>query len=147
MTQIELQALIRDEAAFISAFRKDTFPAILAGKFAPGRVPYMHTVTLEDGSRIVLKFTNTVKILLNSKLQPIFGKESFLSYFEVIVAPVGMKAYVKTFDPKQIVWAPSKANAQVKHDANIALLVEEAAKFGIDLSVPANWNTAYSENY
>lgn len=154
-----LQALLRDEAAFKKAFRKkaadrvvtdspknDVF-ALIAGQFKQGRMPFIHQVTLPDGSQIRLKFYNTVKKLFNNKNVELIGKESYLSYLEVTVAPVGMKAYCWTMDVQQVVWGTSKKAATVKHEAALENLKATADDLQIDLSAPASWATVYTENY
>ena len=170
MTLDDLQVLVRDQATFRKAFRKtdsDTVRgreldadgkvvsaghknemiALLKGNFGKGRTPYIHQVVLPDGSQIRLKFFNVIKQILNSKGKEVPGKESFLSYIEVTVAPIGLKAYYFTVDIEQIVWGTSRAKAQVKHDVKLAELVAQAADLGIDLNVPGSWNTIYSESY
>ena len=168
--QVEaLMELIRDEEAFKKAFRK-TDPAVtrelnsegevvdvageknevyklIAGQFRPGRVPFVHQVVLPDGSQIRVKFTNTIKKIYNSKNVELTGKESYLSYYEVIVAPVGQKAYSWTSDVNQIVWGASPSKAREKHAICIKALVAEARGLKIDLEEPTSWNTIYSENY
>ncbi len=170
MTLDDLQVLVRDQASFRKAFRKTNSEVLrgkrlgvqdvidnagpknevvelLAGNFGLGRTPYIHQVVLPDGSHIRLKFFNVIKQILNSKGKEVPGKESFLSYIEVIVAPAGMKAYCFTVDVEQVVWGTSRAKAQIVHDKNLADLVRQATELGIDLSAPGSWNTTYSETY
>ena len=170
MTLDDLQVLVRDQATFRKAFRKtdsDTIRgreldvdgnvksagsknemiALLKGNFGLGRTPYIHQVVLPDGSHIRLKFYNVIKQILNSKGREVPGKESFLSYLEVTVAPIGLKAYCFTVDIEQIVWGTSRVNAQVKHDKKLNELIAQALELGIDLSAPGAWNTIYSETY
>lgn len=142
-----LQATLVDQDAFKRALRKDEVIALLTGKFTPGRTPYIHVFTFPNGSQLRLKFYDTVKEILNSKGKPVSGKESFLSYIDVTVAPVGMKAYCFTTDVKQIVWGTSKSKATEKHAEALALLAAEAAKFGINLEAQTSWATVYTENY
>jgi len=147
MTFSELQASLHDQEAFKRAFRKDETAAFLKGNFKQGRTPYIHQVTFPDGSQVRLKFYDTVKEILNSKGKPVYGKESFLSYIDVTVAPVGSKAYCFTTDVKQIVWGTSKSQATEKHAESIAALTAQAEALGIDLSAPTAWATVYTENY
>lgn len=160
MNITDLQVLTLDQTAFKKAFRKvdsanrtfstdDKNPIVtlLKGKFGPGRTPYMHQVTLPDGTRIVLKFTNTIKEVLNSKGKAVAGKESFLSYFEVIVSPVGQKAYMYSQDVTQTVWGTSRSKAELLHQRSIDELVQFAATFGIDLTAPDSWNTVFTQTY
>jgi hypothetical protein len=146
-----LQTLTRDQAEFKKAFRKadetNEVVPLIKGTFVQGRTPYIHVAKLPDGSEIRLKFYNTVKKLFNSKNVELIGKESFLSYLEVTVAPVGIKGYFYTTDVVQVVWAPSRTKALVKHEAAIANLLAQAAALGIDLSAPTSWATTYTENY
>lgn len=170
MTLDDLQVLVRDQASFRKAFRKTNSEVLrgkrlgiqevvdnagvknevvelLKGNFGLGRTPYIHQVVLPDGSQIRLKFANVVKQILNSKGKEVPGKESFLSYLEVTVAPVGLKAYCFTVDVEQVVWGTSKSKAQVVHDKNLADLNAQAIELGIDLSAPGAWNLTYSEVY
>ena len=148
MNDQTLQELIRDSNAFFAAFRKDdSIINFLKGKFTPGKVPYMHTVHLEDGSKVCVKFVDTIKYLLDSKLQRRPDRDSHLCYYEVSVYPLGMKAYTKVFDAKAVPSQPPKDVALVKHQKNLAKVKELAEKLEIDLSVPGAWCTMYSENY
>jgi hypothetical protein len=146
MTINELQAILPDQDAFKRAFRKDETLALLTGKFVPGRTPYIHVFTFPDGSQLRLKFYDTIKQILNTKGQPVYGKESFLSYLDVTIAPAGQKAYCFSMDVSQIVWGTSKSKAQVKHAEALAALTATATALGIDLE-PTAWATVYTENY
>ncbi len=146
MTLDDLQALLPDQDAFKRAFRKDETLALLKGNFKQGRTPYIHVVTFPDGSQVRLKFFDTVKQILNTKGQPVYGKESYLSYLVVTVAPAGQKAYCYSIDVTQIVWGTSKSKATEKHLIALGALVEMAAALGINL-VPGTWCTTYTENY
>jgi hypothetical protein len=143
----ELQALLPDQDAFKRAFRKDEVLELLKGNFVVGRTPYIHQVTFPNGSQIRLKFYDTIKILLNSKLQPIYGKESFLAYLDVTVMPVGQKGYSYTTDVTLSVWGTSKAKALVKHCAATYELAQLAIKLDIDLGDKTAWCSTYTENY
>ena len=147
MTIDMLQSTLKDQDGFRRAFRKEETAALLKGLFTIGRTPYIHQVVFEDGSQVRLKFYDTIKVILSSKGQPVFGKESFLSYIDVSVMPADSKGYSFTTDVKQIVWGVSKTKAQEKHDQALQLLKDQAAAFGIDLSAPASWATVYTENY
>lgn len=170
MTLDDLQVLCQDQASFRKAFRKtdpdsvrgrelnadgevvsagpkNEMVALLSGNFGQGRVPYVHQVVLPNGTQIRLKFTNVVKQILNSKGKEVPGKESYLSYLEVIVAPAGLKAYCFTVDVEQVVWGTSRAKAAEKHDANLKALRAQAEQLGIDLNAAGAWNTIYSEVY
>jgi hypothetical protein len=147
MTIDDLQALLSDPAAFRRAFRKAELVALLKDQFRQGRTPYIHQVTLPNGSQIRLKFVNTIKKLFNSKNVELIGKESYLSYYEVTVAPIGQKAYCFTLDVSQIVWGTAKSRATLKHAQVIEALTMIGAEFGIDLSDPVKWSTTYSEIY
>jgi len=132
---------------FKRVLRKEETVSVLKGNFAPGRAPYIHQAVFPNGSKVSLKFYNTVKEILNSKGKPVYGKESFLSYVEVTVAPVDQKAYCFSVDVKQIVWGTSKSRAQAAHTVNIDELTQFGADLGIDLSAPASWATVYTQNY
>jgi hypothetical protein len=147
MTLDELQGLLADQAAFRREIRKDTTVALLKGNFREGRVPYVHQVTFPNGSQLRFKFYDTVKVILNSKGQPVYGKESSLSYVEVAVAPIGQKAYSFSLDVNQIVWGVAKSKALIKHAEALSALRAYAETLGIDLSSPTSWATVYTENY
>lgn len=170
MTLDDLKVLVQDQASFRKAFRKTNTEAqrgkrlgvqevidnagvknelieLIANNFGIGRTPYIHQVVLPDGSQIRLKFHDTIKEVLNSKGKAVPGKESFLSYLEVTVMPIGAKGYTFTVDIQQCVWGVSKTKAREKHDANIADLVAQATELGIDLSSPTAWDRIYSESY
>lgn len=147
MTIADLQALLPDQDAFKRAFRRDETLALLKGNFKIGRTPYINQVVFPDGSQLRLKFYDTVKQILNTKGQPVYGKESFLSYLEVTVAPAGQKAYCYSVDVNQIVWGTSKTKARAKHLECITALSEIATAVGIDLAPATAWSTVYTENY
>lgn len=147
MNLTDLQALLSDQDAFKRSLRKEETIPLLKGGFAQGRTPYIHVFTFPNGSQLRLKFFNVIKEILNSKGKPAYGKESFLSYIEVTVAPAGSKAYFFTTDVKQVVWGTSKSKATEKHAANLVELTAHGAELGIDLSAPAAWATTYTENY
>ena len=147
MTLDDLQAILPDQDAFKRAFRKEETQALLKGHFKPGRTSYIHQVVFPNGSQLRLKFFSTIKQILNTKGQPVYGKESFLSYLEVTVAPAGAKAYCYSIDVKQIVWGTSKSKATVKHDEAKAELAALAAALDINLDAETAWCTTYTENY
>lgn len=153
MKNSDLVGILDDESAIVSLIRGSTseepsdFVQLVTGKFQPGRTPYLHRYLMEDGSELRLKFVDTVKTVLNSKLQVISGKESFLSYLEVIVAPKGKKAYCKSLYVNQIVWAPQKSQALEKHTVHIEDLKKIGIALGINLDSPDSWSTTYTENY
>ena len=146
-TVADLEVLFSDEASARKALRKDEVVAVLKGSFGPGRTSYLQTVKFPGGTELRLKFVNVVKQILNSKGKEVPGKESFLSYLEVTVIPAGKKGFYFTTDVTQVVWAPSKSKAEVKHGVAIAALTEFATSLGIDLSAPGAWHTVYSQNY
>ena len=151
MELADLQTLVRDQEAFKRAFRKPTesneIIPLIKGSFGPGRLSYIHVATLPDGSQIRLKFYDTVKKLYNSKNVELIGKESFLSYLEVTVAPAGQKGYYYTTDVQQVVWAPSRLKASAKHAVNVTALEALATDLDIDLTSSTAWATTYTENY
>jgi hypothetical protein len=146
MNEMDLQTAIRTPD-FVNKFRSDEITALLTGKFSPGKVPYLHTVTLPDGSKIVLRFTNTIRYMLDSKLKRRTDRESYLSYMQLIVQPVGMKAYHKVFEPKLILIEAPTEKAAAKHAKALADLKEIAATYGISLESPNDWSTVFDENY
>lgn len=117
------------------------------GMFVNGRVPFVKSIDLPDGSSIRLKFVDTIKNVLNSKLAPTLGKESFLSYLEVSVFPAGIKGYSFTLNVNQVRWKTSKTSATIEHQKNLGVLVEFATALGINLSSQDSWCTVYSQSY
>ena len=146
MNELELQQLIRTPT-FANRFRSDEVTELLRGKFARGRTPHLHTVTFADGSRLVLRFTDTIRYMLDSKLKRRTDRQSYLSYMELCVFPAGIKGYCHTFDAKLVLIAAPVDGALKKHQENLNLLREEAAKYEIDLSTPGSWSTVFDENY
>jgi len=146
MTDAELKALIATPEEFFNAFRKGTIAEALNGKFSTPRIPRRHEVTI-DGSLIVVKFIDTVKYLLDAKMRRIHGRDSLLSYIEVVVVPEGAKPTVKLFDVKQIVIGVPRETFEAKHTANLVKLVEFAKLYGINLTDAAAWVRVYDENY
>lgn len=119
----------------------------MSGLFVDGRAPFVKVIELPDGSSIRLKFVDTVKHVLNSKLAPTLGKESFLSYLEVSVFPAGIKGYSFTLNVNQVRWKTSKSSATIEHQKNLGVLVDFASALGIDLSTQDAWCTVYSQTY
>lgn len=153
MKNSDLVVLLDNESAIASLIKAvvsdepTEFAQLVSGKFQPGRTSYIHRYVLDDGSELRLKFVDTVKTVLNSKLQVISGKESFLSYLEVITAPKGKKATCKSLYVNQIVWAPQKSQALEKHTVHIEELKKIGVALGIDLNDARSWSTTYTENY
>ena len=117
------------------------------GLFIEGRVPFIKVLELPDGSSIRLKFVNTIKNVLNSKLAPTLGKESFLSYLEVSVFPAGLKGYSFTLNVNQVRWKTSKTSATIEHQKHLNVLVQFAAALDINLMSPDSWCAVYSQTY
>ncbi len=148
VNEVTLQLLIRDSNAFFAAFSKGKeIKEFLTGKFSEGHQPYLNVVNLSDGSKICVKFVNTIKFLLDYKLKRRTDGESHLSYWEVMVYPAGMKAYSKTFDAKLIPIKVSKDEALAKNEAGLKRLYDIASGFGITLDTPAKWCIRYDESY
>lgn len=153
MKNSDLVSLLDNDSAIASLIKASVaeepseFVQLVSGKFQPGRTSYIHRYVLDDGSELRLKFVDTIKTVLNSKLQVISGKESFLSYLEIILAPKGLKAQCKSLYVNQVVWAPQKSQALEKHTVHIEELKKIGAALGIDLNEPRNWSTTYTENY
>lgn len=120
---------------------------LIKDQFKIGRAPFVHQVTLPDGSQIRLKFYNTIKNILNSRGQIIQGREAYLSYVDVTVAPVGGKALFYTSEVKLYRWGSRKSEATTQHEAALNELKAFANRLGIDLSSPSTWCTIYTENY
>lgn len=147
MNDAALQLAIRTPA-FAEKFRSNSeVTALLTGRFKPEKVSWLHTATLEDGSRIVLRFTNTIRYMLDSKLQRRTDRQSYLSYMELCVFPVGMKAYCKVYEPKMVLIAAPTEQAAAKHARNIESLKEQAAVYGINLDNDNDWSTVFNENF
>lgn len=148
--QDEMKKVFRAGLQSLKA-KDDTGPnwliQVVGGLFVDGRVPFVKTIDLPDGSSIRLKFVDTVKQVLNSKLAPTLGKESFLSYLEVSVFPAGLKGYSFTLNVNQVRWKISKSSASIEHQKNLGVLVEFASALGIDLSTQESWCTVYSQTY
>ena len=148
--QDEMKKVFRAGLQSLKA-KDDTGPNWLiqatSGLFVDGRVPFVKTIDLPDGSSIRLKFVDTIKNVLNSKLAPTLGKESFLSYLEVSVFPAGLKGYSFTLNVNQVRWKTSKNAATVEHQKNLEVLIEFAAALGISLASPDSWCTVYSQTY
>ena len=103
-----------------------------------------YKILLDDGkSYIKIAFFDTVKQITNSKLVPIAGRESFLSYINVSVMPAGVKGYSFVLDVKQYPWAHAKARAADSHAISIENLKEKASEIGIDLEQPEGFETYY----
>ena len=159
MTVDDIQVLLCDQDAFKKAFRKadrqgfstehprNEMFALLKDQFKPGRVPYIHQVVFPDGSQLRLKFVDTIKKIYDTKGRELMGRESYLTYLEITLAPAGKKAEFFTVDVSQVVWQPSKPKATVKYEMDKSKLVKIATDLGIDLSVPGAWCTLYSQNY
>lgn len=147
LEDLQKQVSFLASESFKKIFKKDEVTDLLKGNFVQGRMPYIHQVTLPNGSQIRLKFYNVIKHIRNSKGQEVIGKESFLSYLDVSVLPSNQKGYSFTSDVVQVVWGTSKSKATEKHKVALQNLVDTATNLGIDLSAPTSWCTTYSENY
>ncbi len=147
MNITDLEDLVQNQAEFRKAFRKTEFIELVKGQFKEGRLPFIHQVTLTNGAQIRFKFYDCIKRIYSTKGLELSGKESFLSYLEVAVLPIGIKGYSFIVNQAQIVWGESKSAAQVKHTEQLATLLELAAEVGIDLSDPKSWCSIYSEDH
>lgn len=146
MNEMDLQQMIRT-TDFVNQFRTAEMTELLRGKFTRGKTPYLHTVFLSDGSRIVLRFTDTVRYMLDAKLKRRTDRQSYLSYMELCVFPAGLKGYCKTFDAKLVLITAPVDAALKKHQQNLDALRAEAGKFEIDLTAPESWSTVFDANY
>lgn len=147
MTDAEIKDLMNDRDDFFNAVRKGTLIEALTGRFKPGRLAYMHTVELDDGSKVVFKFIDTVKYIRDAKGRRIHGRDSFLSYLEVFAIPAGQKPSNRMYDIKQVVIGVPREEFEAKHKANLLKLVEFAKPYGIDLADSGAWARIYNENY
>lgn len=147
LTLADVSPMFNNEILAKKAIKNPEVLSVLKGTFGPGRTSYLHTTKLPNGTEVRLKFTNTVKQILNSKGKEVPGKESFLSYFEVIVLPSAGKGFCFTSDVTQVVWAPLKSKAVLKHQEALNSLIQFGESVQIDLSAESSWNTLYSQNY
>lgn len=149
MTDSDLSAAIENPETFFSLIRskKGEATKVLAGRFEVDKKPYLHAVTLEDGSKITFKFVDTIKYLLDHKMRRIHGRDSFLSYLEIIAQPAGKKAYSRTFDIKQVVIAVPRETSEAKHRLNVAKLAMLGQTYEIDLTPVDAWYRIYDESY
>jgi hypothetical protein len=139
-----LEKFIRDEDAFTKAFKHKLTDPNKLGKDCYGWDEKLNTFGLvtPNGSRVLLRFYDTVKPIFDYQNVEVPGKESFLSYLEVVVYPVGMKAYLFRSDLRQVVWGDAKTAAKVKHDHGLFLLGVKAKALGFELT-EANWRHNY----
>ena len=147
MNDAEYSKLTESVNDFADACRRGDFLAGLAGRFEVGKMPHLHVASLEDGSTIGIKFVNTVKHLIDSKLKQIPGRESYLSYYEISGTPFCQKTHVHVFNVKQVRVMTPRIDAAAKHAENLDKLRELATSIGINLDNPESWSTVYSENH
>jgi hypothetical protein len=143
-TDQELSTVIRDADAFETYFKKKAVSAQMGkGEWkADGKKG--HRFTLPDGSYIRLKFFDTVKKIYNTKNIEVPGRESYLSYIDVIVMPAGIKGYGFQTTHEQHVWGFSQSKALEKHRVSLAKLYALADALGIDLNQLDSWETYYA---
>lgn len=137
-----IEHAIRDDEAFTKAFKHKLTDAAKLGLdlWSWHEASESYRIETPNGSILQLRFYNTVKPIFDYMNIEIPGKESFLSYIEVIIRPTGIKGYMFRSDVSQVVWGVSKNSAQIKHDANLAKLVIKAKALGIDLT---NWRNKF----
>lgn len=133
---LKLEEFIRDEDAFTRAFKhKLTDPAKLgAGAWAWDEKARAFGIVTPNGSLLALKFFDTVKVVYDYMNVEVLGKESSLSYIEVVVRPAGIKGYMFKSDLLQSVWGDSKSKALVKHAAGLDKLRAKALTLGIEVA-------------
>lgn len=146
MTINYLQELVQDQEKFKKEWRRADLLALLKGQFREGRLPFIHQVTLPSGAQVRFKFYDCIKRIYNNKGQELSGKESFLSYLDISVAPVALKGYSFTADLTQVVWGTSMAAAEAKHLVALEALKVWGVDLDIDLSTPDKWCKIYSES-
>ena len=137
-------ALMADQEKFFKAFTKMKVEDLPA-KFGPGIKPYLHVMTLDDGSQVSIKFIDAIKERRDVKFKIIPGKESFMSGYEISVKPISSKAYAKTFNLGKVLSTPQRVECTAKHKAKLENLRAIAAQYGIDLSSPDSWATVYRD--
>lgn len=142
----QLQSLIRDEAEFTKFFKKHAFDAELCSGEWKQDGKRGWRLNLLDGSYVRIKFFDTVKRIRNAYGIEIPGKESFLSYLDVAVMPVGIKGYTFTMDVSQhpVAYAKGRPPAKESHAKSIEKIVAKADKLGIDLSAEDAWETYFA---
>lgn len=139
-----LEKFIRDEEAFTKAFKhKLSDPSKLgAGLWGWDEKLNRFGIMLPGGSRLQMRFYDTIKPIFDYQNVEVPGKESFLSYIEVSAFPTGMKAYLFKSDLRQAVWGDAKTTAKVKHDHGLFLLTTKAKALSIELGAD-QWCKAY----
>lgn len=131
----ELQALVRNAEEFEKYAKKKAFNEQMGNGQWVEDGKYFR-FTMADGSYVKIKLYDCVKKIYNSKNTEVPGRESFLSYIEWTVAPVGMKMYSFLSESKQVIWAYTKGKPPAKdvHATNIASLKFKAISVGIALN-------------
>lgn len=144
----ELMLLVRNEEEFKKYFKKKAHVEEMGKGHWKSDGKKGYRLTLPDGSYIRIKFFDTIKIIYNSKNVEVPGRESFLSYIDVVVAPFGIKAYGFNIDMAQCVMAYAKGRPPAKdtHAINIAKLYKKAEGFGIELT-PAEFETYFAKHF
>lgn len=131
-----LEQQIQNEEAFTRIFKhKLTSPTALgAGLWQWNELTQRFEIKTSNGGVLALKFFDTVKKVFDYQNIEIPGKESYLSYIEVVVRPAGIKGYMFRSDQVQAVWGDSRSKALVKHEKNIAMLLAKAKGLGFELT-------------
>jgi len=138
-----LEQFIRDEEAFTKAFKhKSTDASTIGAGLEWAADSGSYRVTTPNGSILQLRFFDTVKPIFDYMNVEVPGKESFLSYIEVVVRPTGIKGYMFKSDATQAVWGDSRSKAEIKHQAALVKLSTKAASLGID-SATFEWRNNY----
>lgn len=141
----EITAMLRNEAEFTTFFNKKAVQQELGKghwKFDEKRG---FVLTFPDGSYVRMKFFDTVKKIFNTKNVEVVGRDSFLSYVDIVVMPAGAKGYGFKLWITQHVKAPKPGarKAADLHAESIAALKKKAEAFGIDLNDPDVWDRYY----
>jgi hypothetical protein len=133
---LELEQAIRNEDEFTKAFKhKLTDPTKLgASCWAWDEKVNGYGMVTPNGSILRLRFYNTVKPIFDYMNVEVPGKESYLSYIEVVIRPAGIKGYMFKSDVAQQVWGDSKSKAEIKHLAALEKLAIKAKALGIDVT-------------
>jgi hypothetical protein len=132
----ELEQAIQNDEGFTKTFKHKLTSAdkLGSGSWAWNDERKAFVLETPNGSTMRLRFFDTVKPIFDYMNVEVPGKESFLSYIEVVVYPLGKKAYMFKSDLRQVVWGVSKKAAQVKHDHGLYLLGLKAKALGFELT-------------
>lgn len=142
-----LEQLILNGEAFEKFFKaKNTTPAQLgAGMWGYEPTKNSFGMVTPNMSIITLRFYDAIKKIFDVRNQEVPGKESFISYVEVTVRPIGRKPYLFKAFPSQAVWAGGHITAKAKHDVSKEKLKDRFTSLGINVS-DEQWDTRFDRS-